>query len=67
MTLPQLAQLNKYWKSNPPVHVMIAAYLGVKAKSDEPAVDDIGAFIQESSMIDGTSISNDVISAIREQ
>ncbi len=33
MTLPQLAAMNEYWADNPPVHVMVAAYLGIKKTS----------------------------------
>ena len=29
MTLPRLTALNKYWQKYPPVHCLIAAYLGV--------------------------------------
>lgn len=27
--LPRLAALNDYWSAHPPVHVLVAAYLGV--------------------------------------
>mgnify|MGYP003385358284 CR=1 FL=1 len=39
MTVPRLVAMNKYWATSPPVHAMIAAYLGV-GKKEEP--DDIG-------------------------
>ena len=30
MTLPRVYALNEYWHAHPPVHLMIAAYLGIK-------------------------------------
>jgi hypothetical protein len=33
MDIPRLEAMNKYWKSYPPVHVMIAGYLGIKPES----------------------------------
>lgn len=32
LDLPRLAALNLYWESHPPVHILIAAYMGVKPK-----------------------------------
>lgn len=31
MDLPKLAALNRYWDHSPPVHVLVARYLGIKA------------------------------------
>lgn len=31
MDLPKLAALNRYWEHSPPVHVLVARYLGIKA------------------------------------
>ena len=33
MTLPRLYALNEYWVDHPPVHIMVAAYLGIKPKA----------------------------------
>ena len=33
MTLPRLNQLAKYWKENPPLHLMVAQYLGLSNKA----------------------------------
>lgn len=30
MTLDRLGALTKYWNSHPPMHLMVAAYLGIK-------------------------------------
>lgn len=27
--------MNAYWEDNPPVHLMVKAYLGIKSKSKE--------------------------------
>lgn len=35
MDLPTLAALNKYWEHSPPVHVLVARYLGVKPPSKQ--------------------------------
>jgi len=32
MTLPRLEALNKYWSDFPPVHLTMAAYVGIKPK-----------------------------------
>ena len=32
MVLPEMMALFRYWQAHPPVHVMVAAYLGVGAK-----------------------------------
>jgi len=35
MTLPRLREMKNYWQHNPPIHLMIAAYLGIKSKPAE--------------------------------
>ena len=41
--LPRLRAMQKYWEGNPPIHIMVARYLGIKAKTeDEPAADNEG-------------------------
>lgn len=37
MTLPRLYALSKYWEENPPVHVLLAAFMGLKKKKSEGA------------------------------
>lgn len=32
--LPRLGTLNKYWKKFPPVHVLVASYVGYEAPAD---------------------------------
>ena len=32
MTLPRLAALNAYWQDHPPTHMLLAAYVGYKAR-----------------------------------
>lgn len=45
--LPRLQALNKYWAGHPPVHVMVAAYLGVKPEEPlDPEKQDFTALLQ---------------------
>jgi hypothetical protein len=34
--LPRLRSLNLYWKNNPPVHQLVAAYMNYEPKNDMP-------------------------------
>jgi len=36
MTIPRLLAINKYHKRNPPIHIMVAAYLEAGTKDDAP-------------------------------
>jgi len=40
MTIPRLEALNLYWKDNPPLHVMVAAYFGIGKKETKEAEND---------------------------
>lgn len=44
LDLPMLDGFTKYWKSYPPLHVMVAAYMGFQPKKDDdskpPELDD---------------------------
>ena len=44
MTLPQFADLCAYWVDHPPLHELVAGYLGYKRKATEPAAD-LGALL----------------------
>jgi len=35
LTVPRLLALNAYWRSHPPAHLLLAAWLGVKPKTYE--------------------------------
>ena len=37
MTLPQVEELFAYWAAHPPLHLIAAAYLGIKPKPPRPA------------------------------
>jgi len=39
--LPRLEALNRYWTQLPPLHLMVAAYLGIKPKEKEPIIKDL--------------------------
>lgn len=40
-TLPRYQALWRYWRHHPPVHLMVAAYLGIKPEGPPP-VDEVG-------------------------
>ncbi|MDE1145640.1 MAG: hypothetical protein PW843_03335 [Azospirillaceae bacterium] len=40
-TLPRYRALWRYWRRHPPVHLMMAAYLGIKP-DEPPPVDEVG-------------------------
>ena len=45
MTLPQVLELTAYWAKHPPVHLLVAAYLGYRRKDSAPSPNDIGALL----------------------
>lgn len=53
MTLLRYAQLQRYWRQHPPVHILVAAYLGYKAPRviDQSGESNLGELI---SMFAGT-------------
>lgn len=44
---PFLDGWNKYSRSHPPLHIMVAAYLGIKPEQPKPAIDDGMRLINE--------------------
>jgi hypothetical protein len=34
MTIPRLSAMTRYWNQNPPVHVLVAGYIGYEAPED---------------------------------
>jgi capsule polysaccharide modification protein KpsS len=58
-TLNDIVALNKYYESHPPVHTMVAAYLGIKPKEKEKSLQDfIGDFLSAGGKIDGVPTQN---------
>jgi hypothetical protein len=53
VTLPQLAELDRFWRENPPLHVMVAAYLGVSGKAAGATTNeqDMGEFLAVAPLI----------------
>jgi hypothetical protein len=45
LTLGDVADLNDYWQSHPPVQAMVQAYLGIKPK--EAATDNHDSLFQD--------------------
>jgi len=39
MTIPMVEELNRYWSLHPPMHIMVADYLGYKPKAKEKQAD----------------------------
>lgn len=52
MTLPRLYSLTQYWRDNPPLHILIGAFLGVKpsGKSLKNKEPDLAELIAELGM-----------------
>lgn len=48
MTLPRLKEMAEYWQSNPPLHLMVAAYFGVSnpKKASTDGIADLLANIE---------------------
>lgn len=50
LDIPRLIALNTYWKHSPPLHLMVAAYLGIKPKEESaggqaaPTQEELSAF-----------------------
>ena len=52
MDLPRWAAMSRYWKSHPPVHLMVQGYLGIEpdghaggAKQQQTEQDDLASFM----------------------
>ena len=47
LTLPRVYALMNYWGKHPPLHVMVAAYLGIKDEAEEILGEDadLGNFL----------------------
>jgi hypothetical protein len=56
--LPRLEALNRYWKGHPPVHVMVAAYFGIKpeAEASDPESQDFSALLDMGNFTEGPLI-----------
>lgn len=39
--------LNRYWQDRPPVHLLVAAYLGIKPKAEAPPMEAQGEALAE--------------------
>lgn len=37
MTIPRLAAMSRYWKQHPPMHVLLAAYVGYEPPAEAGA------------------------------
>ncbi len=52
MTLPRFERLCRYWAAHPPLHVVVAAYLGVSGR--ERRTNDLGELLAMAKGGDGT-------------
>ena len=53
LTIPRLNALNKYWKQNPPVHLLVKWFIGYESKDEKPqksTQDNDAAFAELFSM-----------------
>jgi hypothetical protein len=55
MTLPRLAALTAYWRNNPPLHQLVAAYIGYKPTEQRKGIVD---FVEESGLVVVTGIKH---------
>ena len=39
LTLPRYLALSRYWSDHPPIHLMVAAYLGIKPRPKQSETD----------------------------
>jgi hypothetical protein len=58
LTLPRLKALMRYWEAHPPVHLLVASYLGYKAPgvggvANREAAAEISAMAAEAPSIKG--------------
>ncbi|HFC8542721.1 TPA: hypothetical protein ACFP4Q_000835 [Neisseria weaveri] len=60
--LPRLNHLGEYWKQHPPVHILVAAYMGYKGQ-DAPKTDETDA-AEAISMLGGDTLSEDEFTAL---
>jgi hypothetical protein len=44
MTLPEYYRLCRYWRSHPPLHLMVAGYLGIKPPAERHASSSEGGW-----------------------
>jgi hypothetical protein len=45
MTMARYLALRRYWARHPPVHLMVAAYLGIGKSAREPECGDLGELV----------------------
>lgn len=43
--------MTAYWKHSPPVHLMIAAYLGVSGKQEEEKQGNLDEFLRDAQFV----------------
>ena len=51
MTIPMVSELNKYWEQFPPVHILVAGYMGYKPEEKTQA--DLAEIIAMSTAMNG--------------
>ena len=62
LDLPRIRHLNEYWREHPPVHILVASYMGIKqsssvAQSEADEAEAIG-------MLCGNELSEDEFNAL---
>ncbi len=47
LTIPRYLAMARYWRAHPPVHLMVAGYLGIKTDSDDGVWDEMALTPQD--------------------
>ena len=58
MTVPRLVAMSSYWERWPPVHKLVAMYMGIKPKEEKPkqlSEGELEAFIALGKMANANS------------
>ncbi|MBS5743739.1 MAG: hypothetical protein KHW43_09625 [Neisseria sp.] len=62
LDLPRIGHLNDYWREHPPVHILVASYMGIKPSSSpgQSETDEAEAI----GMLGGNKLSEDEFNAL---
>lgn len=62
--IPRLRAINSYQRQHPPVHILVAAFMGVKGDAAaQPASQDVGALAESSPFIPNQYLTSDEFNA----
>lgn len=61
LDLPRIGYLNDYWREHPPVHILVASYMGIKSSKSQQSEEDEAAAL---SMLGGNELSEAEFNAL---